>query len=59
MLHLKPACCAHSPRSAILSGLVVAQDYRRGQELVRDRDFVANQEFFQSVFEIGRRCAGL
>lgn len=24
---------------AILSGLMVAQDYKRGQELIRDRDF--------------------
>ncbi|KAF6251139.1 hypothetical protein COO60DRAFT_669352 [Scenedesmus sp. NREL 46B-D3] len=40
---------------AILSGLVVAQDYKRGQQLVADRDFDQNAEFFQSVFEIGRR----
>ncbi len=32
---------------SILSGLVVAQDYRRGQELVRDRDFKENEGFFQ------------
>ncbi|GFH12888.1 uncharacterized protein HaLaN_08663 [Haematococcus lacustris] len=41
--------------SAILSGLVVAQDYRKGQELVRDREFAANADFFQAVFEVGRR----
>eukprot|EP00879_Flechtneria_rotunda_P004579 GHRR01004834.1.p1 GENE.GHRR01004834.1~~GHRR01004834.1.p1 ORF type:complete len:720 (+),score=299.93 GHRR01004834.1:971-3130(+) len=40
---------------AILSGLVVAQDYRRGQQLVADRDFDQNADFFQDVFEIGRR----
>ncbi|KAL6752973.1 hypothetical protein V8C86DRAFT_1813438 [Haematococcus lacustris] len=40
---------------AILSGLVVAQDYRKGQELVRDREFAANADFFQAVFEVGRR----
>uniref|UniRef100_A0A383WEX6 Non-canonical E2 ubiquitin-conjugating enzyme C-terminal domain-containing protein n=1 Tax=Tetradesmus obliquus TaxID=3088 RepID=A0A383WEX6_TETOB len=40
---------------AILSGLVVAQDYKRGQQLVADRDFEQNAEFFQDVFEIGRR----
>ncbi|KIY99618.1 hypothetical protein MNEG_8347 [Monoraphidium neglectum] len=40
---------------AILSGLVVAQDYKRGQQLVADREFGDNAEFFQDVFEIGRR----
>ncbi|KAI8475174.1 MAG: hypothetical protein J3K34DRAFT_487062 [Monoraphidium minutum] len=40
---------------AILSGLVVAQDYRKGQQLVADREFGDNAEFFQDVFEIGRR----
>jgi hypothetical protein len=34
---------------AILSGLVVAQDYRAGQRLVADRDFAANAAFFQDV----------
>jgi hypothetical protein len=34
---------------AILSGLVVAQDYRAGQRLVQDRDFAANAAFFQDV----------
>jgi hypothetical protein len=34
---------------AILSGLVVAQDYKAGQRLVQDRDFAANAEFFQDV----------
>jgi hypothetical protein len=32
---------------AILSGLVVAQDYKRGQQLVADRDFDENADFFQ------------
>ena len=32
---------------SILSGLVVAQDYRRGQDLIRDRDFKENEGFFQ------------
>ncbi len=40
---------------AILCGLVVACDYRTGQELVSDHDFAQNAEFFQIVFEIGRR----
>jgi hypothetical protein len=32
---------------AILSGLVVAQDYKRGQQLVADKDFDENADFFQ------------
>ncbi|KAJ9076103.1 hypothetical protein DSO57_1029379 [Entomophthora muscae] len=40
---------------AILSGLMVACDYRRGQELFAERGFVDNADFFRSLFEIGRR----
>lgn len=32
---------------AILSGLMVAQDYKRGQQLLVDRDFSDNATFFQ------------
>ena len=32
---------------AILSGLMVAQDYRRGQQLLVDRNFSDNAQFFQ------------
>ena len=32
-----------------------AQDYRAGQELVKNRNFKRNAAFFQDVFEIGRR----
>ena len=32
---------------AILSGLMVAQDYKRGQQLLVDRNFSDNAEFFQ------------
>lgn len=32
---------------AILSGLVVAQDYKKGQQLVADREFGDNEDFFQ------------
>jgi len=32
---------------AILSGLVVAQDYRRGQALIVNRNFADNADFFQ------------
>ncbi|KAI0080811.1 hypothetical protein K474DRAFT_1688960 [Panus rudis PR-1116 ss-1] len=40
---------------AIMSGLVLAADYKQGQELFSDRDFQANEEFYQQVFELGRR----
>ncbi|KAF9006664.1 hypothetical protein BDQ17DRAFT_1352168 [Cyathus striatus] len=40
---------------AIMSGLVVAADYKQGQELFSDRDFQANAEFYQQIFELGRR----
>lgn len=40
---------------AILSGLLVATDYRAGQELVTDRNFADNATFFQCAFEVGRR----
>jgi hypothetical protein len=40
---------------AILSGLVLAADYKQGQELFTDRDFASNFEFYQKVFELGRR----
>ena len=32
---------------AVLCGLVVAQDYKRGQQLVTDRSFADNAHFFQ------------
>lgn len=40
---------------AILSGLVVASDFRLGQEMLVEREFSDNAEWFKSVFEIGRR----
>lgn len=40
---------------AILSGLMLSQNYNRGQELFQDRDFAANEEFYQTIFELGRR----
>ena len=40
---------------AILSGLVVAQNYKDGQRLVGDRNFADNEDFFQQCFEVGRR----
>ncbi|KAJ1648981.1 hypothetical protein GGF38_006260, partial [Coemansia sp. RSA 25] len=40
---------------AILSGLVLASDYKVGQTLFEDRQFEDNEEFYQRIFEIGRR----
>nr|XP_052925766.1 uncharacterized protein EV422DRAFT_529271 [Fimicolochytrium jonesii]KAI8821128.1 hypothetical protein EV422DRAFT_529271 [Fimicolochytrium jonesii] len=40
---------------AILSGLVLAADYKVGQDLFQDRDFENNKAFFQEIFELGRR----
>ncbi|KAF8165631.1 hypothetical protein B0H34DRAFT_689871 [Crassisporium funariophilum] len=40
---------------AIMSGLLLSADYKKGQELFTDRDFQANAEFYQQVFELGRR----
>jgi hypothetical protein len=37
---------------AILSGLVLAADYKQGQELFTDRDFAPNSDFYQKVFEL-------
>lgn len=40
---------------SILSGLVLSTDYKQGQELFTDRDFEQNLDFYQQVFEFGRR----
>jgi hypothetical protein len=40
---------------AILSGLVLSADYKHGQELFSSRDFEANADFYQDIFELGRR----
>lgn len=40
---------------AIMSGLVLSADYKQGQELFADRDFAANEDFYQQIFELGRR----
>lgn len=40
---------------SILSGLVVASDYKLGLELIADKDFKQNEQLFQFVFELGRR----
>jgi len=40
---------------SILSGLVVANDYKLGQKLLKDKEFSDNEQFFHNVFELGRR----
>lgn len=40
---------------AIMSGLMLSADYKLGQELFQDRDFKHNEEFYQTIFELGRR----
>ncbi|KAJ1926482.1 hypothetical protein IWQ60_003757 [Tieghemiomyces parasiticus] len=40
---------------AILSGLLLASDYRAGRKLFEDRAFAENADFFEDIFEIGRR----
>ncbi|RLN71377.1 hypothetical protein BBJ28_00020713 [Nothophytophthora sp. Chile5] len=39
----------------VLSGLMVANDFRQGRRLVQDKQFKDNEDFFRRVFEIGRR----
>lgn len=41
---------------AILSGLVVAQDYKKGQALVVNRNFADNAEWFQVSLCLPRMC---
>jgi hypothetical protein len=36
-------------------GLVTANDYSKGQQLFKDKNFKDNAPFFQNIFEIGRR----
>ena len=40
---------------SILSGLVVANDYKLGAALIKDKNFEDNAEFFRTIFELGRR----
>jgi hypothetical protein len=40
---------------AILSGLTVANDFARGQQLLKEHDYSELAENFQEIFEIGRR----
>ncbi|KAL1934812.1 hypothetical protein VTP01DRAFT_6994 [Rhizomucor pusillus] len=40
---------------AIISGLLVASDYKTGERLFSERSVKQNEELFQRVFEVGRR----
>lgn len=40
---------------AILSGLVLSADYKLGQSLFTSCDFQENEQFYQDIFELGRR----
>ncbi|CDK26121.1 unnamed protein product [Kuraishia capsulata CBS 1993] len=40
---------------SILAGLVVASNLKVGQRLIEDKNFEDNAEWYQNVFEIGRR----
>ncbi|PFH51346.1 hypothetical protein AMATHDRAFT_59428 [Amanita thiersii Skay4041] len=40
---------------AIMSGLLISADYKQGQELFSSKDFHANADFYQAIFELGRR----
>jgi hypothetical protein len=41
--------------TALLTGLLVAADYKHGQTLLDQKDFNEYASFFQDIFEIGRR----
>lgn len=41
--------------TAVLSGIMVAYDYKVGQELLEHKNFEQHAEFFKKIFEIGRR----
>ncbi|KAI8840915.1 hypothetical protein BC829DRAFT_446831 [Chytridium lagenaria] len=40
---------------SIISGLLLATDYKEGQTLFREKNFQDNEMFFQDIFELGRR----
>jgi hypothetical protein len=40
---------------AIISGMLVAANGKRGQDLIQDRQVSENPELFASIFEVGRR----
>ena len=40
---------------ALLCGLLVASDYKQGQETIQDKNYADNQALFRAIFEVGRR----
>lgn len=40
---------------SILVGLTISCDFKKGTEMINDRDFKDNEDFFKQIFEIGRR----
>lgn len=40
---------------SILIGLTISSDFKKGTSLIDDKNFEDNAEFFQKIFEIGRR----
>ncbi|KAK2950415.1 putative UPF0652 like protein [Blattamonas nauphoetae] len=40
---------------AIVSGLAISRHYKTGQQLVKDKQFSKYADFFQHMFEVGRR----
>lgn len=40
---------------SILAGLVVASNLKIGQNLIQDKNFVDNENWYKTIFEIGRR----
>ncbi|EKX40524.1 hypothetical protein GUITHDRAFT_75421 [Guillardia theta CCMP2712] len=40
---------------SILCGLLVSSDYKEGQRLIENKNYADNEEFFQKIFEVGRR----
>lgn len=40
---------------SILIGLVYSSNFKKGEKLIKNKDFKENSEFFKAIFEIGRR----
>jgi len=40
---------------SVLAGLVVSSNMKQGQELIEDKNFADNAEWYKNIFEIGRR----
>eukprot|EP01095_Lingulamoeba_sp_RSL-Kostka_P009020 TRINITY_DN3077_c4_g2_i2.p1 TRINITY_DN3077_c4_g2~~TRINITY_DN3077_c4_g2_i2.p1 ORF type:complete len:632 (-),score=224.65 TRINITY_DN3077_c4_g2_i2:123-2018(-) len=40
---------------ALFSGLAIAVDYKIGQQILKNRDYHVNEQFFKEILELGRR----